>query len=91
MESDLVLRYCARMRTTSLRDYISDPARRADLIAALDTSYMTLWQVATGWRGRRVSAERAIAIEAATGGVVPRWRMRPDLWEPPATESEDAE
>jgi len=31
----------------------------------------------------RVSAELAIKIEAATDGVVPRWQMRPDLWDRP--------
>lgn len=68
------------MTTMTLAEYIADPARRADLIARLDTSYMTLWQVATGWRGRRVSPQRAMAIERATGGVVTKQSLRPDIW-----------
>lgn len=30
-----------------------------------------------------VTAESAIAIEKATNGEVPRWRLRPDLWAAP--------
>lgn len=29
-----------------------------------------------------IPAERVVAIETATGGKVPRSRMRPDLWPP---------
>lgn len=32
-----------------------------------------------------VSAEMAKAIDEATDGEVPRWRLRPDLWSPPKT------
>lgn len=32
---------------------------------------------------QKVEAEDAIAIEAATGGQIPRWRLRPDLWSQP--------
>lgn len=32
---------------------------------------------------QKVEAEDAIAIEAATGGQIPRWRLRPDLWTQP--------
>ncbi|WP_371678976.1 transcriptional regulator [Microvirga sp. KLBC 81] len=31
----------------------------------------------------RVSAELAKAIHEATGGEVPKWSLRPDLWDPP--------
>lgn len=34
--------------------------------------------------GGRVSAEMAVALERATKGAIPRWRLRPDLWEPPS-------
>lgn len=34
-------------------------------------------------KAERVSAELATKIEAATNGHVPRWQLRPDLWEPP--------
>ncbi len=33
----------------------------------------------------RVSADLAVAIERATGGAVPRWRLRPDLWSQPTS------
>ncbi|MEE7504159.1 transcriptional regulator [Methylobacterium mesophilicum] len=31
-----------------------------------------------------ISAETAVAIEKATRRQVPRWKLRPDLWKPPA-------
>lgn len=31
-----------------------------------------------------ISAETAVEIEHATGAAVPRWKLRPDLWAPPA-------
>ena len=31
----------------------------------------------------KITAEMAVAIEKATGGKVPRWRMRDDLWSAP--------
>jgi DNA-binding transcriptional regulator YdaS (Cro superfamily) len=35
----------------------------------------------SGWRDRqRVPAERCIAIELATGGVVTRYQLRPDVF-----------
>jgi DNA-binding transcriptional regulator YdaS (Cro superfamily) len=34
----------------------------------------------------RVSAELAVKIEVATGGRVPRWELRPDLWQAPSQE-----
>jgi hypothetical protein len=71
------------METMTLVDYLKDRARRAALIAALGTSYVYLWQIANNWRGRRTSPEWAIAIERHTGGVVPRWITRPDLWDAP--------
>jgi len=34
---------------------------------------------------RSITAEVAIAIEKGTGLAVPRWRLRPDLWDRPAS------
>ncbi|MBS7696250.1 MULTISPECIES: YdaS family helix-turn-helix protein [unclassified Chelatococcus] len=31
----------------------------------------------------KLSAELAVAVEAATAGQVPRWQLRPDLWAAP--------
>jgi DNA-binding transcriptional regulator YdaS (Cro superfamily) len=33
--------------------------------------------------GLRPPASRAIDIEQATNGELPRWELRPDLWTPP--------
>lgn len=35
--------------------------------------------------GAKIAAETAVAIEEATEGKVPRWKLRPDLFPPPAT------
>jgi DNA-binding transcriptional regulator YdaS (Cro superfamily) len=38
------------------------------------------------WSARqagRVSAELAVSIESATDGKIPRWKLRPDLWDAP--------
>lgn len=41
-------------------------------------------------RAGKVSAELAVSIEQATNGEVPRWKLRPDLWEAPAPSDERA-
>lgn len=74
---------------TSLIDYIRDRERRNQLIDALGTSYDYLWQIATGWRGRRASPDMAIRINRHTGGIVTKESLRPDIW-PPASKSEAA-
>lgn len=63
-----------------LRNYIKDPVRRANLAKAVGANPQYLWQAATGWRGRRPSAELARKIEDATCGIVTIAEMRPDLW-----------
>ena len=37
---------------------------------------------------RKVSAQRAVEVEREHG--IPRWRLRPDLWEPPHSNPEAA-
>lgn len=41
----------------------------------------------TYWSRNGIPAEDAVALERATGGRVPRWVARPDLWEEPNTEA----
>ena len=41
-------------------------------------------------RAGRVSAELAVAIDRATGGVIPRHELRPDLYPPPENKEEAA-
>jgi DNA-binding transcriptional regulator YdaS (Cro superfamily) len=38
---------------------------------------------------KRAGPELAIRIERATAGALPRRRLRPDLWSPPAAELRD--
>lgn len=67
-----------------LNIYISDTDRRAALAKAVGTSTRYLWQVATGWNGRRASTDLAKAIERETERLgpekVPKESIRPDVW-----------
>ncbi|WP_082476072.1 YdaS family helix-turn-helix protein [Methylobacterium sp. Leaf99] len=56
----------------------------AKLGSACGVSQGAIWKAK---RAGRVSGELAVAIERATKGAVPRWQLRPDLWDSPiATE-----
>lgn len=73
---------------TKLSEYLSDREKRAALISATGNSRVYLWQVATG--RRRASTDLARRIEEHTSGDVPKWSLRPDVWEPPTGQSEAA-
>lgn len=51
------------------------------LAQEIGVSQGTIWDYKVG--RRKVPAKRALQIESATNGVVKRWELRPDLWEPP--------
>lgn len=77
-----------------LKTFIEDRDRRRQLAEKLDTSEQYLWQLATGWRGRRPSPEMAQRIETATTEIaapgVHRGAMRPDLWQAPQNDAQEA-
>lgn len=74
-----------------LSTYIADSDRRRQLVADTGKSAGYLWQVATGWRGKRASAELAILIESKTAGLVHRGSLRRDLFgAPPEVETQPA-
>lgn len=54
-----------------LLTYISDMSRRAALAQACGTSSEYLWQIATGWRGKRPSPKLASAIERESARLGP--------------------
>ncbi|HDS1830697.1 MULTISPECIES: hypothetical protein [Stenotrophomonas] len=54
-----------------LLTYISDMSRRVALADACGTSPEYLWQIATGWRGKRPSARLACAIERESARLGP--------------------
>lgn len=54
-----------------LHTYISDIARRKQLADALGRSPDYLWQIGTGWKGRKPSPQLAIEIEQATRELGP--------------------
>jgi DNA-binding transcriptional regulator YdaS (Cro superfamily) len=62
-----------------LLSYIADDSRKTALALAVGKSPAYLWQVASGWRGKRASPELAQAIEVATAGEVRCDETRPDL------------
>lgn len=51
------------------------------LAAAAGCSQNAIWSAK---RAGRFSGELAIKIERATKSAVPRWKLRPDLWDDPA-------
>lgn len=71
------------MNAISLSEYIADPERRRMLADAAGTDPQYLWQIATGWRGKRASPALARAIERATNGAVTRYELRPDIFDAP--------
>ena len=45
------------------------------------------------WHAKRkgqVSAELAVGIERATDNRIPRWKLRPDLWDEPQSATTEA-
>jgi DNA-binding transcriptional regulator YdaS (Cro superfamily) len=64
-----------------LKSYLSsEPGARKSLADAVGSSPDYLWQIATGWKGRRASPAFAAKIEEATAGRVTRAELRPDIW-----------
>ena len=67
-----------------LATFISDGDRKARLASATGRSPGYLWQLATGWRGKRASVELAQDIERASRDIgpeaVPKESLRPDVW-----------
>ncbi len=63
----------------TLSDYLKAERGRTNTLAALlgvSASLVTQWG-----NGKRVAAERCIAIEKATGGAVSRRELRPVDWQ----------
>jgi len=68
----------------NLLTFISDPERKRRLAVLTGSSEGYLWQVATGWRGKKASPELAKLIARTTLEIgpeqVPLELIRPDLW-----------
>lgn len=73
-----------------LRDFIADRHRRDSLATACGTTPDYLWQVATGWRGRKPSPQLARRVHEATHGLVTLQSMRPDIFGAPPAAQEAA-
>jgi hypothetical protein len=79
------------MPAMDLLTFIADGDRKARLAAATGRSEGYLWQIATGWRGKRPSPELALDIERVSRELVDqdlaieavgKESLRPDLWPP---------
>jgi DNA-binding transcriptional regulator YdaS (Cro superfamily) len=71
----------------TLAAFIADRDRRISLAKAVSASPNYLWQVATGWNGRKPSPKLARRIHEATHGLVTMQSMRPDVFGPAANDS----
>jgi len=63
-----------------IEDAIVDFGTEAKLAAAAGVSQPVINDAK---RTGKVGPKLAMGIEAATGGKISRWQLRPDLWEPP--------
>ena len=63
-----------------LSTYITSTEVRQRLADDCGTDAAYLWQIATGWRGRKAGIDLAKRIEAATDGQVTRYDLRPDVF-----------
>jgi len=62
-----------------LIDYLTDPRVRAHVAHELGISPAYLWQLATGWHGRKPSTDLCTRIERITAGAVTCEELRPDV------------
>lgn len=72
------------MRTTTLKTFNADMARRRALAEALGHKTPDyVWQLGVGWRGKKAGIEMAKDIERETERIwrrVPKESLRPDVW-----------
>lgn len=73
-----------------LDEYIADMGRRLELAQKVGSSPDYLWQVATGWKGRKAGPLLANRIHDATDGEVSKHDLRPDIFGPAPSEVRDA-
>lgn len=72
----------------NLREILNKAGSRADLARAIGVTP----QAAQAWvDSNRIPPARALAVEAATGGLIKRHELRPDLWTPPVLEAVDGD
>ncbi len=77
------------MKSTPIQAAVEAAGGQTALAKSLGVTQGLVWQ----WvRGRlRIPAERCAAIEAAVGGAVSRYELRPDVFgQPPAKKGEAA-
>ena len=63
-----------------LQTFFQQTGKRQELADRLSVSPNYLWQIATGYRGRKASPRLARRINEETLGVVTLESLRPDVW-----------
>lgn len=69
------------MKTTSLSQVIDQAGgqRRLGQLIGVAQQTVSFWLTT----GAKIPAEKAVELERATKGEIPRWLSRPDLWDAP--------
>ena len=72
----------AHMRRIDISQIINVVGGQRELAELIGVSQQTIsyWKV----KDMDIPAEMAVAIEKQTKGLIPRWKMRPDLWDEPS-------
>lgn len=70
------------MKKIPIEDIINIVGGQKELASMIGVSQQTIshWKV----HDFDIPAEMVVALEKATRGEIPRWQVRPDLWEPSA-------
>jgi DNA-binding transcriptional regulator YdaS (Cro superfamily) len=70
------------MKKLPIQDIINIVGGQKELATMIGVSQQTIshWKV----NDFDIPAEMVVALEKATRGEIPRWQVRPDLWEPSA-------
>jgi DNA-binding transcriptional regulator YdaS (Cro superfamily) len=76
---DLIKTFVHNAGMNNFRRALDKRGLTPSLAAKSGLNYSTLLKVYKG--ARRVTAESAVLYERALG--IPRWELRPDLWDPP--------
>lgn len=76
------------MAGMNLREILNRAGTRADLARTIGVTP----QAAQAWVvANKIPVKRAIAIEAATNGLIKRHELCPDVWDAPSSEAVDGD
>ena len=67
-----------KLSVTQIIDAVGGQRELADLIGVAQQT-ISYWKV----KDMDIPAELAVTLEKGTKGQIPRWKVRPDLWDEP--------